>query len=204
MATKTVKPVLKVCFSCNGRTFSFSDNTGPWDATLNPYGWAPNGSGDAIEIDDVTSSALTITAPDGTVYGPYDVSSSIPALDGVQHDIDLSDILGSGDAATYADGYWSFDWVVKGAYAVGMFTTPFQARCLVQRLVLCDVECCVNRLMADIDPTCGCSKTGSKKALNAMLTLEAVKAADRCGQKEKAKKHLKNLQDICGNNCKNC
>lgn len=197
-----VKPILSVCHSCHTGKFTFKDVTGPWDATLNPYGWAPDNSGDNIEIGQVESSALTITSPSGVVYGPYNILASIPALDGVGHEIDLEDILGSGDTVPYEDGYWSFDWVVKGVY--GDDDTLFHARCLKEILPLCDVQCCVDKLTADSDPSCGCSKTGNKKAVNAMLTLEGILGANRCGKKERAKTLLANLQAICTNNCKNC
>ena len=67
----TVKPKLQVCLSCCDNTFTVSDITGPWSATLNPYGWDVSGGGNSIEITDVESSSLTITSPAGAVYGPY-------------------------------------------------------------------------------------------------------------------------------------
>ena len=199
-----VKPSLQVCFDCCSKKFTFMDNTGPYDSVLNPFGWQPNSVSPAtwIQLDDVLSSALTITTPSGVVYGPYNVLASIPALDGVSHEIDLDDILGSGNTAAYEDGYWSFDWVVKGDYGVNNF--PFHYRCLKKELTLCSVECCVDKLGAESDPSCGCSKSGNKKFLNAMLTLAGINAAHKCGKQERAKELLTKLQSICNNTCKNC
>jgi hypothetical protein len=203
-----IKNKLHVCHSCHDKgKFTLTDVTGPWDATLNPFGWQPNSTTPQtqIKLQDVASSALTITSPSGTVYGPYDIYPTLPNLDGTELTVDLSDILDSGDDAPYEDGYWDFDWVVKGEYPDGVGgETPFHARCLKSELVLCDVQCCTDKFTADSDPSCGCSGKGNTKAIDAMLTLEAIQAADRCGQKETAKKHLKNLQALCGKKCKNC
>lgn len=282
----TVKPKLQVCLSCCDNTFTVSDITGPWSATLNPYGWDVSGGGDSIEITDVESSSLTITSPAGTVYGPYNpnalslttaaftvpainsnvtialsatspyhtawmtvgdviyiegagyyrvvsfTSSSavvtnlgitgnavattvialgkdvglpgLPNLSGYSFTIDPEDIFGTGEGEAMSDGEWIFDWVVKGTYTESAVDYPFHARCVVSKLVLCDVECCVDTLMADSDPNCGCSSTGNKKALNAHLTLEAINGAWKKNKKERAKTLLTKLQDICNNNCKNC
>ena len=287
-----IQIVPKSCVShscCDKEIFILSDNTGPYDATLNPNGWSEEGSGDNIELSDVESSGLTITSPSGTAYGPYslldlglttasfvvpavgstvtislsdtspyytawmyigmpikiesagiytvvsftatsavvrnsgtpstyyatnatvgatiatgkDVGIAIlPSLLSTGLRIDITDILGTGDDASYEDGYWVFDWTIQGIY--GNDDTPFHERCLNQKLVLCDVECCVDTLVADSDPSCGCSKTASKKSLNAFLTLEAIKARDARKNREGAKAMLVNLQGICNNNCKNC
>lgn len=196
-----VRIQLCVSHSCSDKNiFTLTDNTGPYNATLNPYGW---GSGN-IEISDVESSGLTITSPAGVVYGPFDVLATIPNLDGTTLEIDITDILDQDPAVgeAYSDGYWIFDWTVQGVY--GLDDTPFHSRCVRQELVLCDVKCCVDNLMADADPNCGCSKTGNKKSINAMLTLESIYARDCRKEYEGAKTRLATLQDICNNNCKNC
>ena len=283
-----VKPKLSVCLDCHTEKFSLSDVTGPYHATLNPYGWAEAGSGDNIEISEVTSSGLTITSPAGTAYGPFNLVvltlttasfvtpavgstvsislsdtsplfttwmqvgmsiriggagiytvvsftatsavvrnsgtpndyyvanansgitlpagravgiAALPAATGESFLIDPADILGTGEGEALSDGYWIFDWTLQGTDSDG---DPFHARCLKQVLALCDVECCVDGLVADADPSCGCSKTASKKSLNAFLTLAAIKARDVKKNREGAKALLSKLQDICANNCKNC
>ena len=284
-----VKPKLNVCLDCHTEKFSLSDVTGPYHATLNPFGWAEAGSASNIEIGNVESSGLTVTSPAGTVYGPYDLMrltvltssfvapavgstvtiaisgtapyftawmqvgmsiriavagiytvvsftatsavvrnvgtpntyypanatagdtissglsvgiAALPAATGETFLIDPADILGTGEGEALTDGYWVFDWTVQGIY--GNDDTPFHARCLKQSLALCAVECCVDGLVADADPSCGCSKTASKKSLNAFLTLAAIKARDVKKNREGAKALLSKLQDICANNCKNC
>tara|TARA_R110000868_G_scaffold261078_4_gene519188 strand:- start:198 stop:1481 length:1284 start_codon:yes stop_codon:yes gene_type:complete len=423
-----VKPKLKVCIDCHTGLFSLYDVTGPWDATLNPYGWAADGSGDNIELDQVLSSGLTITAPSGTVYGPYSllsltittasftvpavgsnvtisVSSSspyytawlttgqpfyvagagyyravtvtassivatnlgsagnaapttviasgknvgtavLPSLNGYSLVIDPANILGTGDGQAISDGVWLFDWTVAGEYISGqtcvltevlgnttfssgaswnfadfdngtgtiaggllqyndvvspggvgtvmvdqtnclvvgteylitiditlnqncsveivdnisalaytvavpgqtgvvtLLYTPtastdftmrisgvgnglthsaritsttcqynvctggndvvFNSRCAKQTLALCSVQCCTDKLIADSDVGCACSKGGNKKSINAHLTLAAINAAWSCGKVERAKSLLTKLQDLCNNNCKNC
>jgi len=280
-----VKPKLKVCIDCSTGLFSLYDVTGPWDATLNPYGWAADGSGDGIELDQVLSSGLTITAPTGTVYGPYSllnltittaaftvpavgsdvtitVSSTspyytawlttglpfyiagagyyravtvtatsivatnlgstgnavpttvialgknvgtaiLPSLNGYSLVIDPADILGTEEGEAISDGVWLFDWTVSGEYSSGPVIV-FQGRCAYQKLSLCSVECCTDKLMADSDVGCACSKGGNKKSINAHLTLASINYAWRCGKVERAKSLLTKLQDLCNNNCKNC
>jgi len=194
-----VKPKLGVCFSCCDSDFTLTDNTGPWDATLNPYGWAADGSGDNIEIADVETSSLSITAPDGTVYGPYDILASLPSLTGTTLEVDPTDIFGSGDSFTFVDGVYTFDWTVTGVYGVN--DTPFTARCVKEVFPLCAVQCCVDKLASK--SSCKCGK-GDNKATDAYLTLVAAQGAWSAKRKEDAKGHLANLQDICNNNCKNC
>lgn len=128
--------------------------------------------------------------------------AALPATTGESLLIDPTDILGTGAGEALSDGYWKFDWTLQGIY--GGDDTPFHARCLKQKLVLCDVECCVDTLAAETDPSCGCSKTGNKKYINATLTLAAIKARDAKKNREGAKALLANLQAICNNTCKNC
>lgn len=276
-----VKPKLGVCFSCCDEDFTLSDQTGLYDATLNPYGWGENGSGDNIEPVDISTSSLTITSPSGTVYGPYELSAlseetggfTVPAVGanvsiatsttgayytdwmsvglpiyiegagvytivsftsntavvtntgatgnavattviaagknigiealgsllGYTITIDPTNILATGDGEAFSDGIWRFDWVVKGEYGSSV---AFHARCVTERLPLCAVECCVDKLVAK--GHCKCDGSGDLKAQNAHLTLVATKGAWNSGQKEVAVGHLTRLQDICNNNCKNC
>ena len=186
---------------CDKKKFFVKDTTGLYDAILNLYGWGADQSGDNIEITSTESSGLTITSPSGTVYGPYDILATLPSLDGSVLEIDLDDILDSGDVASYEDGYWSFDWTVQGVY--GNNDTPFHARCLNEELFLCDVQCCVDNIVADHNP-CGCSRKSISRVEVAVLTLASIKANDAVKNRESAKARLVNLQAICNNNCKNC
>jgi len=180
--------------------FTLSDETGPQDPTTNPNGWAKALSGSDIEIADVTSSGLTVTSPNGVVYGPYSILASLPALDGTTITLDPTDILGQSVGEAFSDGVWRFDWTVQGEY--GDSSTPFYARCVVERFPLCTVECCVNGLVAK--GSCNCGNGGNKESQNAYLTLVAAKGAWKNGQHETAKRHLGKLEAICNNNCKDC
>jgi len=202
---------LGVCVNCHDSTFSISELTGAWYETLNPGGWQSNSVSPAtqIQLQDATSASITITSPDGVVYGPYSIFDTFPNVDGTTITIDPENIPLSIDPTStlvegqeMMDGVWLFDYVVKGEY--GVDDTPFHVRCLKEVFVTCAVECCVDKLNAKMDPTCGCSKTGNKKASRANLTLIAAKAAFKCGDKESAKTLLEKLQSICNNTCKNC
>tara|TARA_R110001632_G_scaffold4928_1_gene20276 strand:- start:2285 stop:2884 length:600 start_codon:yes stop_codon:yes gene_type:complete len=196
-----VKIKLGVCFSCEDKVFTLTDQTGLYNATYNLYGWGLAGSGDNVEVDDATSSSLTVTSPSGVVYGPYSILTSIPSLDGDEIILDPTDILSQtptvGEA--FSDGVWTFDWEVAGEYESSV---PFRSRCVVQRFPLCTVQCCVDKLVSN--GSCNCGEGGDKKSQNAHLTLVAAKGAWNSGQKEAAKKHLGRLEDICNDKCKNC
>lgn len=195
------KADIKLCVQhscCNRNVFLLSDNTGPYDANLNPFGW---GAGN-IELSEVLSSGLTVISPSGVVYGPFDILSTLPNLDGTVLEIDIAEGTPFDIATTYEDGYWIFDWTVQGLTTGS--STSFHSRCVKQVLVLCDVQCCVDRLRSETDPTCGCHGKANEKADIALLTLETIRSLDRLKQREGAKKMLKNLQDLCGNKCKSC
>jgi len=204
-----VKIKLGVCFSCENSTFTLSDETGLYNVTTNLYGWYATGSGDdQFGIDDVVSSTLIVTSPNGVVYGPYSILASLPALDGTTITIDPTDILSQTPAVgeAFSDGIWIFDWEIVGnrenTQVFPIRNTPFRSRCVVQRFPLCTVECCVNGLVAK--GSCNCGNGGDKKSQNAYLTLVAAKGAWKNGQHETAKKHLGRLEAICNNNCKDC
>lgn len=191
---------LGVYLDCCLNRFTLSDQTGVYDASWNTGGW---GGSNTITVSDVETSTLKITSPTGAEYGPYDVSSYIPSLDPEEvFYIDPLNVLSQSVGQAMDDGYWRFDWMVQGVY--GISDTPFNFRCVKDVLVLCDVKCCVDRLNADMDPTCGCNNANTSKALKAHLTLESIEAANCCGKKEQAKALLVKLEDICNNNCKSC
>lgn len=191
---------IDVCLDCKNKRFRISDSTGAYNSSWNPTGW---GGSNTITTTDVEVSTLKITAPSGTVYGPYDVSDYIPSLDEDNYFyIDPTDILGEDEGETLTDGIWVFDWNVKGVY--GNDDTPFNLRCQNKVLATCSVECCIDGLNLKIDPTCGCSESGTNKALAAHLTLIYANAAMCCGNETRATTLLTKLQDICNNNCKNC
>jgi hypothetical protein len=200
LVTDTVNDVvykLNTAFDAVGSGF-FAYNNG-----TNLRITAPVGSGSIYN-----GRTLTITNSAGAIWYIFDTSgvNGVPAITETyvtSLEIDVTDILAQTPAVgeAYSDGYWKFDWVVSGEYGSSI---AFQSRCLEQELGLCDVQCCVDGLMANADPSCACKKGGDKKAVNAMLTLEGIKARDCKKEREGAKTLLVKLQDICNNNCKDC
>lgn len=213
MSFSGIKLKLGACVDCHGKTFTLSELTGPWSATLNPYGWQANSVSPQtqVQLEDAESASLTVTSPDGNVYGPYDILAIFPNVDGTTIVIDPENIPLSIDGTStlvegqaMMDGVWQFDYVVKGEYNDGVNDIPFHYRCLRKVFVTCSVACCVDKLNAKMDPTCGCSGKGNKSASVANLTLLGVNAAFKCGNEERAKFLLEKLQGICNNNCKGC
>lgn len=185
-----------ICVNCEDENFPIEDNTKIYSATLNVGGWGvPNPI-----ISDVTSSLLTVTSPGGVATDPIDLTldplTSLPATDGTQYIYDPTD-----NGQSFEDGIWVFDWVIKGEDASG---DPYMERCRKKVLVDCTVACCKTKLVADADPSCGCTKSKGLKAIEAQLTYDSMWAAFNYGKEERANYLLGKLQNICTNSCKDC
>jgi len=101
-----------VCQSSDCTEFTFSDNTGAYNATTNPYGWgAPN-----VALADVqTPVTLDITAPSGSTY-QIDLILTTPAFPVDQPPnelvVDMSSLGGTaGDP--FPDGIYTFVYSVS-------------------------------------------------------------------------------------------
>lgn len=124
-----LRPQLQACMrdKCGG--IYFSDVTGVYHATNNPYGWeTPNMGG-----GDVTEATLVITYPDGTT-SEHDLLDQIP--DPVTGDIDFDVIEGD-----YDDGIYTFTLTYFGTETVTK---------VLKRLFLCNAQCCVDKMWAKI------------------------------------------------------
>ena len=124
-----LRPTLQACMrdKCGG--IYFSDTTGVYDVTNNPYGWeTPNMGG-----GDVTEATLTITYPDATDT-EHDLLSQI--TDPVEGTINFDVIEG-----TYDDGIYTFTYTLLGTETVTK---------VLKKLFLCNSECCVNKMWAKI------------------------------------------------------
>jgi hypothetical protein len=94
---------------------------------MNPTGFAEEGSGDNIEISEITSSALSLISPAGNVYGPYSLhqltittsSFTVPAV-GSTVTIALSGTAPYNTAWMYVG--LPLNILSAGAYTVVSFT----------------------------------------------------------------------------------
>lgn len=120
---------LEACMrdKCGG--IYFSDTTGAYHVTNNPYGWGtPNMQGSGV-----TSASLVITYPDATTT-THNLLSQIPAT--VTADIDFNVIEG-----TYDDGIYTFTFTLNGTETVTK---------VLKKLFLCNAACCVDKMWAKI------------------------------------------------------
>ena len=191
---------LGVCVDCRNSLFTLSEETGDYDATINPNGW--NG---LIDTTDVDSAWLQVTSPTGNVYGPYDILTTFPNITGVTLQIDPEDITGSGEGEAISDGRWFFEYGVQGEIpSQNPFPAiPFNYRCTQEVLVDCEVACCVIQKTADAD-SCACKGSASRAQYDHHLNYVSMWGAWNCGKKEKALKILEKLQAMCAGNCKDC
>lgn len=100
-------------------------------------------------------------------------------------------------AETLTDGKYTLTWSLTDDDSTYTST--------IESYFLCNVECCVRSKMSAIDAGCLCSDDrNADAAIDAMLTLEQIRAAAACGKDSKADKLLEELQAICNNECKSC
>ena len=174
---------------------TITDATGAYNANTNTTGWgAPN-----VAIADVDSATVTVYGHDGTEYDPIDVLAILPNTNETPFILTPED-LGLTEGSDFPQGILTIDYQVTGISA----STPFNYRARSIVSVMCEVECCVNEKMSEVDPLCGCTSGVQKKNVQAMLALEGINAAIACGKVSQARSLYDRLSAICNNQCKNC
>lgn len=190
---------LDICPSCRNNRLLAYDLTGGYDATSNPTGWgSPNAA-----IADVDTATLTFTNHEGTQYDPIDLLPTLPTVttttpfEILPADLEVS---GVSQGLNLSGGIWIADYNVTGITG----STPFNYRARVLFSITCEVECCVDGKMSEVDPLCGCTSGYAKKSVQAMLALNAIDASMACGKISQARTLYDRLVAICDNNCRNC
>jgi len=185
-----------ICESSDCTEFTFTDNTGAYDATTNPYGWgAPNDTlGDVI-----TPCTLDITTPSGTTYS-IDLVTTSPVfpVDQAPNELTLDmSSLGGTAGDSIPDGIYTF------LYTVTTSTTTYTQT--VVAAFYCQVNCCVFTMFKDLDPDCTCCDEDRNTLLNAYLMLKGLIYNANCGDVDQFNTTLTALQRLCTQtNCQNC
>lgn len=186
-----------VCQSADCTKFTFTDNTGAYDASTNPTGWgAPN----PTLADVITPCTLDITTPDGTTY-QIDLVSTTPVFPVSAPPntltLDASSIGGTaGDSLP--DGIYTFTYTVTT-------TGPTTYTQTITVGFYCQVKCCVFTMIKDLDITCDCCDTDKDTLMNAYLMYKGLIYAANCGNITQFNTILAALQKLCTqSNCQNC
>jgi len=185
-----------VCQSSDCTEFTFSDNTGAYNATTNPYGWgAPN-----VALADVqTPVTLDITTPGGSTF-QIDLILTTPAFPVDQPPnelvVDMSSLGGTaGDP--FPDGIYTF------VYSVSTIFGDYSQTITVA--FYCQVQCCVYSMFNDLNPHCDCCDDDRNTLINAYLMFKGLIYAANCGNVSEFNSVLAQLQKICTqSNCSQC
>lgn len=164
-----------ICIDASCSTMTFTELTGAYSAS-NTGGWGtPN-----VDTTDATVAILQITTPSGGIYTLDLFAQGFPVTNtSLEYTIPLTSL---GLTTNIPDGNWSFLYYVTGSDG----GTPFTYQAKKNFLFYCNSECCVNKLLADVNPeACDCDEDNEKlidNYLKATVFLDSLKNAARCYQ----------------------
>lgn len=160
-----------------------TDNTGDYSA-LNPAGFGtPNTDRSAI-----TSATLDITMPDGTLVAG--IVATLPSINPTETVITGLE-LGLSSGVVLADGVWTIKYLMTDGTSNFSTTKQF--------LRYCNIQCCLDKLVAqiDFDTDCNCENDLILKTALMQTLLTAAISAASCYKTKRANKLLTNLQQLC-------
>lgn len=188
-------PKIELCVQSSCQELVFKETTGAYSVSnVGGYG-NPNPL-----IGDVTAASVLITNPGGTQYTVDLLATTyFPTTDtSYEYVIPMSSI---GAPTTITDGQWTF------VYTVTAGSVSYTAT--VSYIFTCNTECCVAKLLANIEvDDCDCNSSNIKKIndyLKARAFLSAMRDAAYCGNLSRYTS-IKSLVDkICRKtDCKTC
>jgi hypothetical protein len=176
------------------------DKTGAYSiSNLTGYG-SPN-----FDLVTLSAASLKFTSPSGTINTlalPVP-PTTIPETTGIVGFTVLGTDLGLSSSESFEDGKWMID--VTLTFADPSSTTGFTD--VTQNIVLyflCQVNCCVNKIVARYNPLSCCQDSELDTALDAYISFQAIKQAVKCGKIEKANSILTQLKKLCAASTCNC
>ena len=189
---------ISVCQEQDCKSIKFSEATGAYSSS-NTGGWgSPNpaiadASSAVLTITfPYNSSTTTVTIPSSTLYPTFPTSTTT-----TEYTI-TSSTLALGSGLQLPDGLYTFVYTVMTTS--GEFTTG-----PIRVLMYCQVECCVNNLLAKVATEgCDCSDETVDIALEGYFWLQALKAAADCGNTTAVNNILDILDRICDYTSCNC
>lgn len=182
-----------VCSNSNCKTVNFNETTGTYNVTTNPTGWGtPNAT-----IASATTATLTITKPDTTEI-VINLFSTYPTTDStLLRTITQTELENTGKLT---DGLYTFLYTVTANSVVYTQT--------IQKLLYCQITCCVNNMWADVAKSGGCLDCDSiakDKARKAQALLSGLESVAEAGNKDAFDNILSVLTKLCNSsNCSSC
>lgn len=186
---------IDVCVRNACTTLVFRETTGAYNIRTNLTGYgSPNPT-----IGSVTAATLVITDPNNNQYTLNLLAESFPS-DNVdfEYEIPLADI---GNRESIDDGLWSFVYTITtgGTDYIASKTALFH----------CNANCCVAKLLLDINEDPNDDSVKNKKAIEkykkAFTFLQSLKHYAYCGNYDKFSNIKLIIDKLCVNSgCKSC
>ena len=188
---------IDVCVASDCKSLNVSESTGAYSAS-NLGGWgAPNPL-----IANATTALLLVVNPAGVSYSIDLLATTFfPNINSSYlYSVPLTSI-GLTATNTITDGNWVFTYYIVASAVIYTKT--------ISKLYYCNSKCCVQTLLATLDPSnCDCNKanTGVINTFNtANAFLLALIDASNCGQVDKFNAIKLVVDKLCLNKgCKNC
>lgn len=187
---------IDICPSGDCKSLNFTETTGAYNATYNVTGWGtPNPS-----ANPDWPTTLTITDPNNI--------NSIISMSGYGFPSDNTNFtypisasqLTNNTTGVFADGQYNFVYTTTNPSNGTTYSTTAKI------FVYCNIQCCVYKMMADIDnPGCDCETEAMEAAIKAYNLLQGLKYAASCGLTNSFNEIYEVLSRLCNNSgCKTC
>lgn len=169
--------------------------TGVYNASTNTGGYGtPNPT-----TGDVLTAVLTVTSPSAQIYTINLFDNGFPSsVTTFEYVIPMSEL---GNRTEIEDGQWTFLYTITT-------DTDETYQVTWSKIFTCGSECCVAKLLGDLDITdCDCTDTtkAEDNYLKAFTNLQSLKYAAFCGNLTEYNKILNILSKLCTNTgCKSC
>lgn len=194
MAEKSLLTLkINICPSGDCKSLSFSETTGSYNQSYNSSGWPtfPVGYTATLTITDPNNILTTIDLSDlGFPTNNPDYTYPISA-----------ELLTNNTTGAFADGLYQFTYT-----AISKDDTSIIYSTTARLFIYCNIECCVYKMLADIDnPGCDCETEALEAAIKAYNLLQGLKYAASCGLTNSFNEIYEVLSRLCNNsNCKTC
>lgn len=191
-------PELKASITKNhdATEVTFTETTGTYNITTNPYGWGAPG---AMSIAAVDSVNLTVETPSGDSY-TFNPFPTLPSSSSGAFTFDMGDIGGTaGDV--FPDGLYTITYeVVDNAdrSALAPLTKYF--------FVCFELEKCISKALANADISdCCCDCQEMKNLLTLYMIWKALKFAVCTGNTTRINRLYESAKKLCDQlGCENC
>lgn len=176
------------------------DKTGAYSVSnLTGYG-SPN-----FDLVTLHTASLKFTSPSAvetTINLPIP-PTTIPETTGIVGFTVLGTDLGLSSSESLEDGLWTIDVTLSFADPTSItgYTDVTQQ---IRVYFLCQVNCCVNKLVARYNPLECCQDSELDTALDAYVSMKALQNAVKCGKTNKANAILTQLKKLCAASTCNC